>query len=54
MHHDEFHYVSLALGDDGRPYVGTGAEGRVYTVDDAHVVTLVADTRRAADRRARR
>jgi hypothetical protein len=24
--------------------VGTGAEGRVYTVDDAHVVTLVADT----------
>ena len=44
MHHDEFHYVSLALGDDGRPYVGTGAEGRVYTVDEAHVVTLVADT----------
>jgi hypothetical protein len=24
--------------------VGTGAEGRVYTVDDAHVVSLVADT----------
>ncbi|HEY2518067.1 MAG TPA: hypothetical protein VGI39_44660 [Polyangiaceae bacterium] len=44
MHHDEFHYVALAVGDDGLPYVGTGAEGRVYAVDDAHVVTLVADT----------
>ena len=44
MHHDEFHYLSLAVGDDGQAYVGTGAEGRVYTVDDAHVVTLVADT----------
>jgi hypothetical protein len=44
MHHDEFHYMSLALDDAGRPYVGTGLEGRVYSVDDAHVVTLVADT----------
>jgi hypothetical protein len=44
MHHDEFHYMSLALDDAGLPYVGTGAEGRVYSVDDAHVVTLVADT----------
>jgi hypothetical protein len=44
MHHDEFHYVSLALDDKGVPYVGTGAEGRVYTVDDAHRVALVADT----------
>jgi hypothetical protein len=44
MHHDEFHYMSLALDDTGRPYVGTGLEGRVYSVDDAHVVTLVADT----------
>jgi hypothetical protein len=44
MHHDEFHYLSLALGDDGTPFVGTGAEGRVYTVDDAHQVSLVADT----------
>ncbi len=44
MHHDEFHYVSLTLDDAGTPYVGTGAEGRVYTVSDAHVVTLVADT----------
>jgi len=44
MHHDEFHYVSLALDETGVPYVGTGAEGRVYTVDDAHQVALVADT----------
>jgi hypothetical protein len=44
MHHDEFHYVALAVDDHGVPYVGTGAEGRVYTVDDAHTVSLVADT----------
>jgi hypothetical protein len=44
MKHDDTHYMSLALDDKGMPYVGTGAEGRVYTVDDAHVVTLVADT----------
>lgn len=44
MHHDEFHYASLTLDGRGMPYVGTGAEGRVYTVDDAHTVSLVADT----------
>ena len=44
MHHDDFHYMSLALDESGTPYVGTGAEGRVYTVDDAHQVSLVADT----------
>jgi hypothetical protein len=44
MHHDDFHYLSLALDDGGVPYVGTGAEGRVYTVDEAHRVALVADT----------
>lgn len=44
MKHDDTHYMSLALDDKGVPYVGTGAEGRVYTVDDAHTVTLVADT----------
>ncbi|HEX3345485.1 MAG TPA: hypothetical protein VHS09_12965 [Polyangiaceae bacterium] len=44
MHHDEFHYQSLALDDQGAPFVGTGAEGRVYSVDDAHRVALVADT----------
>jgi DNA-binding beta-propeller fold protein YncE len=37
------HYTSLTLGDDGRPYVGTGAEGRVYTVDKNHNSVLVAD-----------
>ena len=44
MHHDDFHYMTLALDDAGQPFVGTGVEGRVYTVDDAHAVTLVADT----------
>ncbi|MBK8255347.1 MAG: hypothetical protein IPK82_22150 [Polyangiaceae bacterium] len=38
------HYVTLTLGDDGQAYVGTGAEGRVYTVDDNHLSRLVADT----------
>ncbi|HYQ30607.1 MAG TPA: hypothetical protein VER04_25425 [Polyangiaceae bacterium] len=37
------HYTSLALGADGRPYVGTGVEGRVYTVDESHNSALVAD-----------
>jgi len=44
MHNDEFYYLSLALDDRGTPYVGTGAEGRVYSVNDAHVVSLVAHT----------
>jgi hypothetical protein len=44
MSDNETHYVSLALDDNGAPYVGTGAEGRLYTVDDAHVESLVADT----------
>jgi hypothetical protein len=39
----ETHYVTLAMGDDGQPYVGTGAEGRVYTVDNNHLSRLVAD-----------
>ncbi|HVU04843.1 MAG TPA: hypothetical protein VHE30_23995 [Polyangiaceae bacterium] len=38
------YYTSLALGDDGKPYVGTGGEGRVYTVDERHNQVLVADT----------
>jgi hypothetical protein len=37
------HYTSLALAEDGRPYVGTGVEGRVYTVDASHNSALVAD-----------
>lgn len=44
MKHDDTHYLTLSLDEKGQPYVGTGANGRVYTVDDAHVVTLVADT----------
>lgn len=38
------HFVSLALDDAGAPFVGTAAEGRVYTVDENHTSTLVADT----------
>lgn len=41
---DDTHYVSLAIGDDGHAYVGTGAEGRLYTVDDNHLERLIADT----------
>jgi hypothetical protein len=37
------HYTSLTLGDDGRPYVGTGVEGRVYTVDAGHTSVMIAD-----------
>jgi len=44
LRREDTHFVSLALGLDGRPYVGTGVEGRVYSVDDAHTSTLVADT----------
>jgi hypothetical protein len=44
MHHDEFHYLSLSVDERGAPYVGTGAEGRIYTVDETHAVTLLADT----------
>ncbi|MBM4362524.1 MAG: hypothetical protein FJ104_07570, partial [Deltaproteobacteria bacterium] len=36
-------FTALALGDDGQPYVGTASEGRVYTVDARHAVSLVAD-----------
>lgn len=38
------HFVGLALDDKQRPYVGTGFEGRIYTVDSAHNSVLVADT----------
>lgn len=37
------HYTSLSLGEEGRPYVGTGVEGRVYSVDQNHNAVLVAD-----------
>ncbi len=38
------HYTSLALGQNGQPYVGTGVNGRIYTVDDSHNDVLMADT----------
>ncbi len=38
------HYVSVAIGDGGKPYVGTGVEGRIYSIDDTHNSVLVADT----------
>jgi len=41
---DKEHYVSLTVGDDGQPYVGTGAEGKIYTIDQNHNSVLVADT----------
>lgn len=39
----EEHFTSLTIGEDGRPYVGTGVEGRVYSVDKNHNSVLVAD-----------
>jgi hypothetical protein len=41
---DDSHFSSLAIGDDGQPYVGTAAEGRLYTVDDNHLERLMAKT----------
>lgn len=38
------HFVSLALDDKGAPFVGTGVEGRVFTVDENHTSTVMADT----------
>lgn len=40
---DSEHFTSLALGKDGQPYVGTGVEGRVYTVNAQRRSVLVAD-----------
>src|SRR5262249_51253976 len=39
---DESHFVSLALDDSGQPFVGTAAEGRLYTVDENHLERLMA------------
>lgn len=44
LDNDKEHFVSLAVGDDGQPYVGTGVEGKVYTIDANHNSVLVADT----------
>lgn len=38
------HFVGLAIGSDGRAYVGTGVEGRIYTADESHHQILMADT----------
>jgi hypothetical protein len=40
---DNEHYTSLGLGKDGQPYVGTGVEGRLYTVNAQRQSVLVAD-----------
>ncbi len=44
LRREDTHFSALGVGDDGRPYVGTAHEGRVYTVDDAHTSSVVADT----------
>ncbi len=41
---DSEYFTSLALDDAGKPYVGTGVDGRLYTIDDNHNSVLVADT----------
>lgn len=38
------HITALSLTDDGVPYVGLGAEGRVMTVNEDHLERVVADT----------
>jgi hypothetical protein len=40
---DSEHFTCLALGKDAEPYVGTGVEGRVYTVNAQRQSVLVAD-----------
>ena len=44
MDHGDTHYVTLAVDADGAPYVGAGHDGKVFTVNDNHVVRLVADS----------
>ena len=43
LRRDDTHFTSLAVDGEGRPFVGTGVEGRVYSVDDAHTSNLAAD-----------
>ncbi len=38
------HFTSLAIGPNGQPYVGTGVNGRIYTVDQSHNEVLMGDT----------
>jgi hypothetical protein len=44
LNEDNEQLISLALGRDAQPYVGTGVEGRIYTVTESHRSVLVADT----------
>lgn len=43
LSNDKDYFSSLALDAKGVPYVGTGTEGRIYTVDAEHNSVLVAD-----------
>jgi len=43
MDSKKFHFTSLTLTEDGTPYVGAGAEGRVLTVNADHLERIVAD-----------
>jgi hypothetical protein len=38
------HFTSLTIGANGQPFVGTGVNGRIYTVDESHNDVLMADT----------
>lgn len=38
------HFVGLSVDGRGLPVVGTGADGRVLSVDDEHAVFVLADT----------
>jgi hypothetical protein len=44
LENSDEHFTSLALDAKGQPYVGTGVNGRIYTVDEAHNDVLMADT----------
>ncbi|MCL2824172.1 MAG: hypothetical protein FWD57_09290, partial [Polyangiaceae bacterium] len=45
LYNSDTHFQSLAIGDDGLPYVGTAKDGQVYAVDDARTSMLMADTK---------
>jgi len=44
LDNSDSHFVALAIDEQGLPYVGTGHDGKVITVDDHHVTRVVADT----------
>ncbi len=44
MDSKKYHFTTLVLTEDGTPYVGAGAEGRVLTVNADHLERIVADT----------